>query len=549
MKDDPRDSSYAGRWVARVRGDIVAQAGTPRDARRAAQGSRRKERPEINYMPVEVKMHPLIDRIKALIPPSQEIYLVGGAVRDMLLQRQSPDLDFALPADSLPIARRVANSLKADYVTLDEKREVGRVIVVDEKSRRTFLDFIKFQGGADIESDLRARDFTINSLAYDLQTGSILDPLDGARDLRARIIRACSATSFDDDPVRILRAVRMAAALNFHIDPQTRKWMKAAAASLDRTSPERLRDELFKMLEGPQPDACLRALDILGVLPHLLPELIELKNVAQPPPHVQDVWLHTLAVLRWLEQILSALRVGYDPGLTNDLLTGLLSLQLGRFREHLAAHFSEALNPDRSLRGLLFFTALYHDVAKPQTSSLDETGRLRFLGHDEQGARIAAERAGAFHLSNDEIERVQVIIRNHMRFHNHVSRLQGEGRPPSRRAIYRFFRDTGKAGVELVLLGLADTRGTHSHTLTQETWSAALSVARIFLENYWEKPEETVSPPKLLDGHELMAELHLEPGVLIGELLEAVREAQATGKIESREQALDFAGAWLRDKS
>lgn len=128
-----------------------------------------------------------------------------------------------------------------------------------------------------------------------------------------------------------------------------------------------------------------------------------------------------------------------------------------------------------------------------------------------------------------------------MRFHFFTSRLEGDKQEPSRKAIYRLFRDAGEAGVDLVLLGLADLRGTYEHTLSQETWVAALDIARILLENYWEKPEEIIAPPRLIDGNELMKELNLEPGRTVGQLLEAIREGQATGKISTREEAVNFA--------
>lgn len=134
-----------------------------------------------------------------------------------------------------------------------------------------------------------------------------------------------------------------------------------------------------------------------------------------------------------------------------------------------------------------------------------------------------------------------------MRFHFFTGRLENDKQEPSRRAIYRFFREAGEAGVDLVLLGLADLRGMCGPTLTQEGWAAALDVARILLENYWERPEETVAPPRLLDGNELMKELHLQPGRVIGQLLEAIREGQATGKIETREQAFEYARDHLKD--
>jgi len=541
MQDDSQAASaYAGRWVARVRGKIVAQGGTPEQALHAAQKSRHKEKPEIIYMPLPFSHSPLVDQVRDALP-NQEIYLVGGAVRDMLRNHLSHDLDFALPANGISVARRVANALQADFMILDPDRDTGRVILTENDGTRTFLDFATYRGGNTLEADLRARDFTINAMAYDVHNGTIIDPLNGGSDLRAKLIRASSPTSLQDDPIRILRAVRQAAALEFKIELATRKMMKEAVGLLPRISPERQRDEIFKILEGPKPDASMRALDMLGVFAHLMPELTAMKGVTQSPPHVYDVWEHTLSVLRHLEGILSSLRVGYSAEETNDMFTGLLTLRLGRYREQFAAHFAASLNADRSVRAALFFAALFHDIQKPATRSVDETGRIRFFDHDVQAAEVAEERARAFNLSADEVERIRKIVLHHMRFHSFVSRLEGDQEGPSRKAIYRYFRVAGEAGVDLVLLGLADLRGTREHTLTQENWTMALDIARILLENYWEKREETIAPPRLLDGNDLMNELNLQPGRIIGQLLEAIREGQATGKVGTREQAIDLA--------
>jgi hypothetical protein len=259
------------------------------------------------------------------------------------------------------------------------------------------------------------------------------------------------------------------------------------------------------------------------------------------------VWEHTLSGLDHLEGILAALAPEYSADDTNDLLTGLLTLRIGRFREQFSEHFAASLNTDRSVRAALFFAALYHDVQKPATKSVEETGRIRFFDHDVKGAEVVADRARAFNLSNDEVERIRSIVQHHMRFHFFTSRLEIDKQEPSRKSIYRFFRDVGEAGVDLVLLGLADLRGIQGSTLSQESWTAALDIARILLENYWEKPHETVTPPRLLDGNELMSELELEPGRIVGQLLETIREGQATGKIANREQALDLAREHLKN--
>lgn len=539
-KQNIQTSPYAGRWVALVRGRIVAQGGTPEQALRASTSNRHKEKPEIRYMPVPFSLPPLLEKIKEILPAGQEVYLVGGAVRDLLTARLSPDFDFAVPSNGIAIARKIANKLNADFMILDDERDTGRVVIVHEDDTRTYLDFASYRGKS-LEDDLRARDFTINAIALNLLDQSTIDPTGGVNDIRAKVIRACSPTSFSDDPVRILRAIRQAAGFGFNIEKNTRELMKQAAGQIGRVSIERLRDEIFKILNGPKASASIRALDMLGVLPHLMPELPKMKGVEQSAPHVYDVWTHTLYVMDYLDQILADLRVGYDAETTPDMYTGLLGLRLGRYREQIAAHISNPLNKDRPQRSLLFLAVLYHDICKPETKIADENGRFRFFDHDIKGADVISTRAQAFNLSNDEIDRLRTIVRHHMRIHFFADRLIREKQTPSRKAIYRFFRDSGKAGIDLVLVALADVRGTQGTSLTIDTWTSYLDVARILLENYWEKPDEVVNPPRLVDGNDLMKELKLQPGPVIGQLLESIRENQAAGKIETKDQALVFA--------
>ena len=549
--------AYAGRWVARLRGRVVAQGGTPEQARRAAQ-SRFKERPEIVFMPTAAPLtfSPLLDSVRAALPKDLAVYLVGGAVRDALLGRRSHDLDFVLAADGIQTARRVARALQADFYPLDPERDTGRVILTGPDGERTLMDFAAFRGpdpstgsGRSLDSDLAGRDFTLNAIAYHLQENSLYDPFGGVLDLKEKRLRLCAPSACRDDPVRILRGVRLAAHFGFHILPEARSAMKEAAGLLAGVSAERLRDELFRILEGPKPAACLRALDLLGALDSTLPELPALKGVEQPAPHVHEVWEHTLSVLVHLESILAALSPDYDPDIASDLANGLLVLKIGCYREQFAAHLAAPLTPNRSLRGLLFLAALYHDAAKPQTRQADEHGQLRFWGHDGQGAELAADRARRLALSNDEVERLVIIVRSHMRILYQTNRLAGEAKPPSRRAVYRFFRDTGEAGVDVILLALADFRATYEQALPQEAWSACLDVCRTLLEAWWERRPERVAPPPLLDGDDLMRLLDLQPGPQVGRLLEALREAQATGEVSSREQALDLARRKLQEKS
>ncbi len=545
-------SPYAGRWVARIKGKIIAHGSTPEEALHAAQHSRHKEKPTIIYMPPAQNLiiSPLLDQVLDALPAEQPLYLIGGAVRDALLGKTSHDLDFGLPraekkgADPMRVARQIANEIGAAYYPLDSERGAARLVIIHDDGTRDTLDFAAFRGDS-LEEDLRGRDFTLNAIALDVHTQQLHDPLGGANDLRQKSLRACSETSLSDDPIRILRAIRLAANFGFKIQPETRQLMKDAVPGLPATSVERRRDELFRILGGAQPQTALRALDMLGVLDEILPELVEMKDVEQSAPHVDDVWRHTLNVLRHLGTMLAALAPEYNQGSADEFYNGLLVMRLGRYREQFGEHFSQDLTIDRSLYSLLFFAALYHDVAKPRNQSVDADGRIRFFGHETDGAVVAANRMRELHLSNDEIDRVQRIIRNHMRIHSMVGRLFTDGTQPSRRAIYRFFRDAREAGVDLVILSLADLRATYEHSLPEDLWKTALDVCRILLENYWEKPAEVVKPPALLDGHEVMQAFDLKPSPRVGQLLEAIREAQAMGKILTKEDALVFGRGWM----
>jgi putative nucleotidyltransferase with HDIG domain len=488
---------------------------------------------------------PILDRIRQALPPDTQIYLVGGAVRDLLLARSIHDFDFALPENALEISRNLADQLGGAYFVLDVDRQTARVIYSDEQGNRNILDFATYRG-PDLESDLRDRDFTINALALDIHAPQALfDPLGGAADLHDKKLRACHPRTFSDDPVRVLRAIRMAAKLGLHIQPETREQMHQAIQGLANVSPERKRDEILQILGNPQPHTSIRALEMLGVLPYIFPELSDLVGVSQSPPHVKDVWNHTLDTLRVLEGILNLLSFAPDPDATGSLMLGILSMRLGRYRENIQAYLEKDFVTDRPLKSLLFLAALYHDIAKPQTRSVEEGGRIRYFNHDQLGAEIISKRAEALHLSNLETERLAQIIRHHMR----PSLLSHQDNGPSKRAIYRFFRDTGEAGVDICLLSLADVWATYGTTLTQDRWEQQVNTVRKLLEAWWENPQKQVNPAKIITGNDLIEKMNLSAGPIVGEILEGIREAQATGRIATREEAFQFAQSYLEKKN
>jgi tRNA nucleotidyltransferase/poly(A) polymerase len=476
----------------------------------------------------------LMELLQQRVDGPGHVFLVGGVVRDVLLGRSLHDWDFAVNGPACALARRVADDLGGKFYVMDEATDTARVLGQRADGQPYVLDFTRLRAET-LAQDQALRDFTINALAVDVCAPDvILDPLGGTQDLKDGILRACSSLSLEMDPLRVVRGLRLAIALKLHIVPQTWAWMKAAAPKLERVSNERQRDELFRMLDGAQVASSIRLLERVGALPVLLPELCQLQGVQQRPPHVWDVWEHTLRLLERLEDLLAVLP---GPHEANDLLLGLAVLKLGRFRAQLSAHFAQSPHPARSLRSLLMLAGLYHDVAKPQSLSVDAQGVRHFYDHDHLAQPLIETRARTLALSNDEIQRLVTLVGGHMRPHF----LARDVATINRRVIYRYFRAMGAAGVELCLLALADVLAVWGPTLPEERWLAELDVCQKLLEAWWEQPEQVVHPPRLLNGQDLIRELHLQPGPQVGYLLEAVQEAQAMGEVRDRRAALELA--------
>lgn len=463
------------------------------------------------------------------------LWLVGGAVRDSLLKRPSSDFDFVVDGNAPGLARLVANALRADYYTLDAERGIGRVIHATPAGTQT-LDFSRLRA-PNIAADLTDRDFTVNAMAVALaDPGHLIDPTLGFGDLRDRRLRVCGPNAIADDPIRAVRCVRLSIDLGLQIEPETLQQVSAAAGVIASVSPERLRDELFVLLDQARPAHALRLLDHLGLLEPIFPEAAPLKALAQSPPHAWNGWAHTLTTVKHFAELLLVLDSERDDGADADPVLGSLSLRLGRFRLRLNEHFRKQLTLGRTARQLALVAAFYHDAGKPAMASVEATGIIRFIGHEANGARLVAERGRALRLSSVEIERLQLIVLHHMR-PGFLDRAGGV----SARAAYRFFRDVGEAGVDIVLLSLADLLATYSPPIPPAVWDSRLEIARQLLEAGLEWPPERLAPPPLLRGDKLAQAIGIMPGPEVGILLERIREAQAAGEVSTANEALDLA--------
>ncbi|MBN1178008.1 MAG: HD domain-containing protein [Anaerolineae bacterium] len=471
-----------------------------------------------------------------------QVWPVGGVVRDLFLERETHDWDFVVDRDALRLARAVADALGGAYFPLDAERDTGRVVLERAGGAPVVLDFAVLRG-PHLEADLRARDFTVNAMALE-PDGTLVDPNGGYADLRARLLRAVGPQAFDDDPLRMLRAVRQVAELGLRLEAKTAAWIVQRASTLTRPSAERVRDEFARILLAPAAADHVHMLDELGLLVHVIPEMEDLKGQAQSPPHRFDVWWHTLMVVEGVAAVVGALDGAVLPPAYVDAPERVwdeVRRVVGRFAQPVARYVEVSLTGGRPLRALLMLAALCHDVGKPLTCTEDERGRLHFYNHDHAGAEMTAERMRALRFGRAEVDWVERVVQAHLR-PAHLACAKGA---VTRRAVYRFFRATGDAGVGVVLLSLADHLATWGPHLEPVRWQRRLEVADVLLSHYFEHFEETVAPPSLISGRDVMAALDVPAGPALGRLLERVREAQAAGEVTSREEALDMARACL----
>jgi poly(A) polymerase len=462
-------------------------------------------------------------------------FIVGGFVRDMLLGHATADIDIAVAADAPEIAREVAAALGASYVELDDINRIGRVVLPDKKWQ---VDFTTLQG--DIRQDLARRDFTIDAMALALDNSfenidvrDIIDPFDGRADINRRLIRSVDDTVFEADAARLARAVRLAAELGFRIDDATEKLIIKSSYLITKVAGERLREELLRLLALPGAGQRLGYLDRLGLLTALFPELAPARGVTQPKVHFWDVFDHSLQTVAAVEFVL---RESAWEFAGEDVLA------LVPWSDSLKGHFDREISSGSTGRSLLKLAALCHDIAKPQTRTMD-AGRARFLGHPEAGAAVTAEMLTRLRFSNREIQLVALLVKYHLR----PTQMSNEGLPTPR-AVYRFFRDTGEAGIDLLFLCLADHLATRAASLDRREWQEHTRMTQYVLTKHFEEANPAV-PLKIIDGNEIMQCLGLSPGPVVGELLEALREARAAGEIATRAQALAYLKRLFRERA
>ncbi len=489
----------------------------------------------------------------------REAYLVGGSVRDILLGEPCVDWDIVTDGDAAGLARVLADRLGGYYAHLHDK--ASRVVVKGEEQEIVF-DVAPFKGSS-LEEDLRLRDFTVNAMAAPLDEAvrwfemgddgrpdagrpqgsplhlDIVDPLHGAADVKARCLKAVDDGVFRDDPLRLLRAVRLRMRYGLHVDEWTEGLMRRDAALLARAAAQRVHDELYAILKPDGASERLRYMDELGLLTVLMPEFAAARGMRQPGPHFWDVLEHSVESVGALERLARMLQEGRDDAGDYEV-ERQVSIDLASIRELLQeAQEQEVFRLGDLTAPRMKLAALLHDVGKPVTYKVDKDGCVHFYHHQQAGVPLAQQVMKQLGASTQDHRLVELVTAHHMR---PGQLAQADVVTP--RAIRRFFVDLGPTGIAVALFSLADHLATLGPQPLTDAWEQHVAVVRLLLVRYI-RERESILPPRLVSAEELMRRLKLEPGPQVGQLLDQIAEAQAEGMVRSKEEALWWAEEWL----
>jgi len=459
---------------------------------------------------------PAVEIARKALAGGDPTWVVGGAVRDAALGREVTDADLATAGDAAAAARRIATAADGHPFELSGEFATWRVVARDGSWK---VDIAELRGES-LAADLALRDFTVNALAVPLEGGEIDDPTGGLADLESGVLRATSERAFADDPLRILRAARIATALGLEPEPSTVELAQASADRAGEPAGERQFAELAALVGGPDPLRGVELLDRLGATPRVLPELEALRGVGQSANHHLDAHGHTLEVLRRM------LEVEADP-----------ERFVGPAAEQVVALLADPLADGLTRRDGLRFAALLHDIGKPGTRR-EEDGWVSFIGHDALGAEMNRELCRRLRTSRRVGEYLAAITRDHL-----VLGFMVRDRPLPPRRIWEYLRRTGSEAVDTTMLTIADRLSAQGGIVPGDAIEGHLELAGEMLVAAVKWELEGPADP-LLRGDEIAAEVGIEPGPELGVAVRELEAAQYAGEVRDRDGAIAHLRGW-----
>lgn len=441
----------------------------------------------------------------------KDIYLTGGAVRDYFLKRKIQDLDIVVNGDSVNLAKKFADANGKSFISLGQEIGVTRV---EFKEENLTVDFSTIRGG-DIYEDLSHRDFTINSIAVKVVDGkldfsNVIDPFRGLEDIEKRLIKEIRKNVFKEDPLRMLRAVRFMSELGFDITEKTNELINKNSHRIKEVSGERISREIFKILGYKRAHYYFNLMDkYLNILNKIFPEIELMKEVGKCKYHVVDSWTHSLYTMRVIENII------YADGYFEDHL-----------RRAYENHTAQMYSNGHARIQLIKLAALFHDIGKPGARWVDETGRVRFRGHEIVGEEIMADISDRLKLSKKEKIFLCKMVKEHMWTLNLYKTNDVSGR-----SLYDLFKNFGEDTLDIVLIGLADIISTRQLLNPNEEMGMYKVHAEYLANNYLTRFKQLEDISEVINGNDILERFNLEDKRIVGEILDSVKRAIFFGKI------------------
>ena len=451
----------------------------------------------------------IFESIKKVVPSSVQIYLVGGAVRDIILGKKVRDFDFVIEGLVRPVGRNLANELNGKFYVLDDDRNMVRVLLNADSDEYYCIDISQLNGST-LEEDLYSRDFTINAIAIDfIQKNKFIDPMGGVSDLKEKKLRMCNLESIKSDPLRGMRAIRMAVDYDLAMDSDLIHALNEIQPFLSVASVERYRDELFKILDGEKTVTAVRLLDKYAFLDFLFPG----KNPTN------DEALYDW--LRSAEHLINILAREFREDESSNLISGMAVLKLGSFRDQLNEFFYHDNNLIHERRSLLIFSII-----------------ARFYRTEENSrsvSEILKSRSKKMLLSTAEMK---LIIKSYEAFMELHSLFNLE--EYSDVVIYRYFQKFGDYGIDGIFLKLIETHINKDILRDSALWTKVLDHAARYFDAWFNHFDTIIKPKPLLSGDQISKLFNIPAGPEIGELKNAILEAQIENLITDREGAIKF---------
>lgn len=436
-----------------------------------------------------------------------EIYLVGGTVRDYYMGLDSTDRDIiVMDEEAREFALKLAELFEASFVPLDEENKIYRIVLADKINCIDVTNPV----GDSIEKDLMRRDLTINAIAVNIRTGEIIDISGGVTDIRNKCINYVNELNFVDDPLRLLRVYRFQALYGFSLAPDTINAVCKYSDLIHKPAVERINYEILKLFSGEYAHIALENMNKTWILEEIFPFVNELKQVPPNSHHHLDLFHHSIETVKQVQNLYSEA--------SDEVKEHLNRVDFGGFSR--LAHLKLA--------------AFMHDIGKFSTWTIEE-GKHRFIKHDDVGAKMSVKILKDLHCSNKQIDYISSMIKYHI-YPSHVMTSP----QITEKIMMRYVRKMDKNSIDAIILAQADRLSARGPEITDEIVERNITSLNMLLRFYLEARETLKPLPKLLSGNDVMDILNIKPSRKLGEIMEALHEAQVSGDVITREHAVEF---------